>query len=147
MFARFRGPKTTVGLMMTRSLNPNNYYGASKLKAEAAIAEWTQKDADRKAVIIRPTVVFGPRNRANIFRLVKQVCDDNFIWVGHGSNIKSIAYVENLVDATIFLLAKMEAGLSVLNYADTPHMETKEIVSLIAHKAGVQYQSVQFQDH
>jgi nucleoside-diphosphate-sugar epimerase len=116
---------------------PNNYYGASKLKAEEVIREWVQADASRRVVIIRPTVVYGPRNHANIFRLVKQVSDGKFIWVGNGSDIKSVAYVENVVDATVFLSSRMECGLHIYNYADSPHLTTKEIVQIIAAKAGV----------
>ena len=116
---------------------PNNYYGASKLKAEEVIREWVRKDASRKVVILRPTVVYGPRNHANIFRLVKQVSDGKFIWVGNGSDIKSVAYVENVVDATVFISSRMEEGLHIYNYADSPHLTTKEIVHIIAASAGV----------
>lgn len=117
--------------------NPNNDYGASKLKTEEAIRAWAREDPAREVVILRPTVVFGPRNRANIFRLVRQVCDKRFIWVGRGENIKSVAYVENLVDATIMLLNTMEPGILTLNYSDRPQLPTKEIVNIIAQKAGV----------
>lgn len=116
---------------------PNNYYGSSKLEAERAIREWVQADVSRKVIIIRPTVVFGARNHANIFRLVKQVSDGRFIWVGNGLDIKSVAYVENVVDATVFLSLQMKEGLQIYNYADSPHFTTKEIVHIIAAKAGV----------
>jgi GlcNAc-P-P-Und epimerase len=117
--------------------NPNNDYGASKLKAEEAIRSWAQEDPSREIVILRPTVVFGPRNRANIFRLLRQVCDRQFIWVGNGENIKSVAYVENVVDATIMLLEKLVPGVLTLNYSDRPQLTTKEIVDIIARKAGI----------
>jgi len=116
---------------------PNNYYGASKLKAEEEIWEWVRADASRRVVIIRPTAVYGPRNHANIFRLVKQVSDGRFIWVGNGSDIKSLAYVENLVDATVFISSRMEEGIFIYNYADSPHLTTNEIVHIIAAKAEV----------
>jgi len=116
---------------------PNNNYGASKLKAEEVILEWAQANASRRVVIIRPTVVYGPRNHANIFRLVKQVSDGRFFWVGTSSDIKSVAYVENIVDATVFLSSRMKEGLQIYNYADSPHFTTKEIVHIIAAKAGV----------
>jgi GlcNAc-P-P-Und epimerase len=115
---------------------PNNHYGASKLKAEEVIREWAQADTRRRVVIIRPTVVFGPRNHANIFRLVKQVSDERFIWVGNGSDIKSVAYVENVVDATVFISSRMDVGMQIYNYADSPHLTTKDIVHIIAAKAG-----------
>ena len=116
---------------------PNNDYGASKLKAEEVIRDWARADARRRVVIIRPTVVYGPRNHANIFRLVKQVSDGRFVWVGNGSDIKSVAYVENVVDATAFLYTRFEEGLHIYNYADSPHLTTKDIVHIIAAKAGV----------
>ncbi|MBL7074166.1 NAD(P)-dependent oxidoreductase [candidate division KSB1 bacterium] len=117
--------------------NPTNPYGASKLAAEKVIKYWVYENPQRQVVIIRPTVVFGPRNFANIFRLIKQVCDRRFIWIGKGDNIKSVAYVENLVAATLFLLDRMKPGLEVFNYSDEPHMKTRQLVNLIAEKAGV----------
>jgi GlcNAc-P-P-Und epimerase len=115
---------------------PANPYGASKLAAEKEIIKWAEEDRSRMAIIIRPTVVFGPNNRANIFRLIKQVCDGTFLMVGRGENIKSIAYVENLVDATIYLLDRCSAGINIVNYADEPHLQTKELVNLIGRIAG-----------
>ena len=116
---------------------PNNHYGVSKLQAEEAIQEWVRGDTSRRVLIIRPTVVYGPGNRANIFRLVKQVSDGKFIWMGNGSEIKSVAYVENIVDATVFISSQMEEGFHIYNYADSPHLTTKEIVHYIAVSAGV----------
>jgi nucleoside-diphosphate-sugar epimerase len=116
---------------------PSNAYGHSKLEAEQVISQWIAKDASRQAVIIRPTVVFGPRNRANIFKLIKYVCDKNFIWVGKGENVKSVAYVENIAEATMFLMDRLRPGVDIYNYVDEPQMTTRQIVSLIAAKAGV----------
>ena len=111
---------------------PINHYGGSKLEAEKALKKWSEEDSQKEVVILRPAVVFGPLNVANIFKLIKQVCDGKFYWVGDGSNIKSIAYVENLVEATAFLLNRMMPGYEVFNYSDEPHLETRELVSMIA---------------
>ncbi|MCX6120424.1 MAG: NAD-dependent epimerase/dehydratase family protein [Ignavibacteriales bacterium] len=115
---------------------PNNHYGASKLAAERCVTAWAKENSSRTAIIIRPTVVFGPHSKANIFRLIRQVCDGRFLMVGSGENVKSIAYVRNLVDATIYLKDRCEAGLHIFNYADEPHMQTRELVALIASQAG-----------
>ncbi|MGA3288382.1 MAG: NAD(P)-dependent oxidoreductase [Bacteroidota bacterium] len=109
----------------------NNPYGASKLAAERLITAWAKEDSTRTAIIIRPTVVFGPNSKANIFRLIRQVCDGKFIMVGNGKNIKSIAYVENLVDATLYLMERCSPGTNIYNYADEPHLQTKDLVNLI----------------
>ncbi len=115
---------------------PNNPYGASKLAAERLVTTWAKEDPSRTAIIIRPTVVFGANSKANIFRLIRQVCDGRFIMVGNGENIKSIAYVENLVDATFYLMERCSPGVSIFNYADEPHLQTKELVNLIGRIAG-----------
>jgi nucleoside-diphosphate-sugar epimerase len=115
---------------------PNNPYGASKLAAERLVTAWAKEDSTRTAIIIRPTVVFGAHSKANIFRLIRQVCDGRFIMVGNGENIKSIAYVENLADATTFLMERCSSGVNILNYADEPHLKTHELVALIRKVSG-----------
>jgi len=115
---------------------PYNYYGASKLAAEQEVQKWANEDSSRTVIIIRPTVVFGIGSKANIFRLIRQVCDGPFLQVGNGENIKSIAYVENLVEATIFLLERCSQGLHIFNYADEPHYKTLDLVNLIRSLAG-----------
>jgi nucleoside-diphosphate-sugar epimerase len=115
---------------------PNNPYGASKLAAERLVTAWAKEDSTRIAIIIRPTVVFGANSKANIFRLIHQVCDGRFIMVGNGKNIKSIAYVENLVDATLYLMERCSPGTNIYNYADEPHLQTKDLVNLIGMIAG-----------
>ena len=59
------------------------------------------------------------------------------VGVGDGRNIKSLAYVENLTAATVFLLDRMGAGVATFNYADSPHLTTRELVQCIAGALGV----------
>jgi nucleoside-diphosphate-sugar epimerase len=47
-----------------------------------------------------------------------------------------VAYVENVVDATLYLLDRMKPGVEVYNYSDSPHLSTFQLVTLIAEKAG-----------
>ena len=117
--------------------SPSTSYGKSKLAAENALKYWVDDDPNRSARIIRPTVVFGPNNFANIFRLISRVCDEKFLWVGNGENIKSIAYVENLVAATLFLLDSLKPGLEIYNYSDQPPISIKELVNIVANFASV----------
>lgn len=124
--------------------HPINHYGGSKLEAEKVLQEWSLADPTREIIIIRPTVVFGPLNVANIFKLIKQVCDGKFYWVGAGKNIKSIAYVENLVQATAFLMANQKPGVHLYNYSDEPHLETRELVEVISRLSGKKVSSFHF---
>ena len=119
----------------TTAPTPSTSYGASKLAAENIIRQWIKVDSKRSAVIIRPAVVFGPENYANIYRLISRVCDGKFFWVGKGENIKSVAYVENLVSATLFLLESMKIGIEIYNYSDEPQLSLKELVNVVSQVA------------
>jgi nucleoside-diphosphate-sugar epimerase len=115
---------------------PNTPYGLSKLAAEKWIKKWVESNGDRIAIIIRPTVVFGPNNRGNIYRLIRQIYHRAYVPIGEGNNIKSIAYVDNVVKATLFLMAMDLKGFNIFNYADSPHLRYKEIVDIIYSELG-----------
>jgi nucleoside-diphosphate-sugar epimerase len=111
---------------------PDNYYGQSKLAGEKVIGEWVQKDNKLQVIIIRPTVIFGPNNYANVYNLIDKIYRKKFIFVGNGKNIKSVAYVENLVDATAYLITKLKPGIQIFNYSDEPQMTITETVETIS---------------
>jgi GlcNAc-P-P-Und epimerase len=41
---------------------PDSPYGASKLAGEKALEKWSAENTERKVLIMRPTIVFGPNN-------------------------------------------------------------------------------------
>ena len=111
---------------------PDSPYGASKLAGETVLKKWSLEDPDRKVLVIRPTLVFGPNNMANMRNLIKQIDSGLYFHLGKADNIKSIAYVENLVWATLYLRERMKPGFSIYNYADEPQLTTREISNAIA---------------
>lgn len=114
---------------------PINDYGKSKLAAENAIKEWFHQDESRSVIIIRPTVVFGINNFANMYNLIDKVIRRKFVWVGNGQNIKSSAYIENINDFTVFLINRMTSGYEVFNYCDEP-LTTRQIIEKITKYSG-----------
>ncbi|HRZ40162.1 MAG TPA: NAD(P)-dependent oxidoreductase [Candidatus Omnitrophota bacterium] len=116
--------------------HPVNDYGRSKLAGEALIKQWAVKDASREVLIMRPVVVFGPHNFANMFRLIDSIYHRRFLLVGKGDNIKSVCYVENLVAATLFMMQKLRPGIEVVNYSDEPHKTSREIANIIRSELG-----------
>ena len=112
--------------------NPSNDYGASKLAAEKVYKHWATKDAQRSVLIIRPSVVYGERNVANMYRLISQIKKGLYCHIGQGNNIKSIVYVKNIVAATLYLIDRMKKGVSIYNYADGQQLTSKEIGDTIA---------------
>jgi len=122
----------------TENMNPapDSPYGASKLAGEKVLIEWVAQDASRQLVIIRPTVVFGPNNLANMYSLIKQIDSGYYFHLGEAANVKSIAYVENVVNATLYLLDRVKPGMAVYNYADEPQLSSREIGDTIATSLG-----------
>ena len=111
---------------------PDLPYGASKLAGEKVLIDWAREDPNRKVLIIRPTVVFGPNNVANMYKLIRQIDSGFYFHLGQASNVKSLAYVENLVKATLFLKNRMKQGVAIYNYSDEPHLTSHQIAETIA---------------
>jgi GlcNAc-P-P-Und epimerase len=120
----------------TRPVSP---YGQSKLAAELVFRAWAEARAGRRCLVIRPTVVFGPRNFANMYSLVRQV-DSGFFWrVAEGRNVKSLSYVENVVAAALHLWKRpATAPFEIYNYVDKPDLETRSLLARIYHSLGRQ---------
>ncbi|MFZ2965260.1 MAG: NAD-dependent epimerase/dehydratase family protein [Rhodoglobus sp.] len=114
---------------------PFNDYGRTKLEAEQRLIAWARRDAARRLVIIRPSVVFGEGNRGNVYNLANQVATGRFLMIGDGSNRKSMSYVGNIA---AFLADHLDApsGVTVMNYADKPDLSTREIITIIEDQLG-----------
>ncbi|SFN92113.1 Nucleoside-diphosphate-sugar epimerase [Chitinophaga sp. YR627] len=110
--------------------DPFNHYGKSKWAAEEVLRAWYEKDpANRSLVIIRPTVVFGPGNRGNVYNLLKQIATGKFVMIGKGENKKSMAYVDNITGLIRYAI-KNVSGYNVFNYADKPDLSMNELVKV-----------------
>lgn len=116
-------------------IDPFNHYGKSKWEAERVINEWYEKDKSNKSItIIRPTVIFGERNRGNVYNLLKQIASGKFLMIGKGENKKSMAYVGNVVAFIKYQIENKKNGLNVYNYADKPDFNMNQLVSVVQNK-------------
>ncbi len=113
--------------------DPFNHYGKSKWQAEELLREWYNEDTEQRSLtIIRPTVIFGERNRGNVYNLLKQIAQGKFLMVGNGKNKKSMAYVGNIASFIQYQLENLKKGkYKVFNYVDKPDLTMSELVSLV----------------
>lgn len=118
--------------------NAINPYGASKADAEKLFHQLAEDDPEARVLIIRPSVVYGPGNppSTNIYRLVDAIYNRRFAMVGPGEAIKSTSYIENLLEATLFLMERMERGVQTYIYVDEPALTTGTLVERIYRLLG-----------
>lgn len=116
--------------------HPFNPYGETKLQAEKVYEDWqNEKPSERSLVIVRPTVVFGPKNRGNVYTLIEQIARNRFLMIGDGTNRKSMAYVEN-VSAFLAYCLKFGPGQHRFNYIDKPDFSMNDLVVTIRKSLG-----------
>lgn len=115
---------------------PTNAYGKSKHKAEQVFRNWVQENPSNRLVQIRSTVVYGPHNLANVLNLIKAIDQGLYFHSGKGTNIKSLAYVENICDAALFALNQHETGELLFNYVDYPQTGSRAIANMQAAMLG-----------
>ena len=108
--------------------DPFNHYGKSKWQAEQVLQLWHKSHPDWNVNIIRPTVIFGERNRGNVYNLLKQISSGKFLMVGKGTNKKSMAYVGNIVAFVKYMIDQCTEGYNVFNYIDKPDFNMNQLV-------------------
>lgn len=108
-------------------INYFNDYGRTKYEAELIYKAWQEKDPSRTLVIVRPTVVFGEQNRGNVYNLLRQIAGGKFVMVGDGTNVKSMAYVENVAAFLQYSLS-FGPGVHTYNYIDKPDFDMNTLV-------------------
>jgi GlcNAc-P-P-Und epimerase len=116
-------------------LRPFNDYGRTKLEAEQVFRAWASRGSGRSLTILRPTVVFGPDNRGNVYTLLSQVARGRAVVIGDGRNVKSMAYVENVAEVLVHALI-FAPGVHVFNYADKPDLDMNELTALAKSSFG-----------
>lgn len=114
---------------------PFNDYGWSKYKSEMIFNEWAGTDNGRTLVIVRPTVIFGEKNRGNVYNLINQIASRKFFMIGDGKNKKSMGYVLNLSKFLVMLL-ETPPGWHIYNYADKPDLRVEELINIVNETLG-----------
>lgn len=124
--------------------NATSHYGTTKRDAEKVFRAWIEAGGNdptkRRCFTMRPTVTFGMGNFANMFTLIKQIETGRYLPVGAGENIKSLSFVENIVDAVLTLWIKkgpdQSSAYSAYNYVCQPDLSSGQISKIIYESLG-----------
>lgn len=120
---------------------PATAYGGSKLAAEKIHQAWQARDyKERRLVIARPGVVFGPGEGGNVSRLVKAVLHRYFFYMGNRNTRKAGVYVKELCNAMWWVLQEQEKNgerVSLFNMSMSPGPSIKDYVDVVCRVAGI----------
>ncbi|MFB2704985.1 NAD-dependent epimerase/dehydratase family protein [Marinobacter shengliensis] len=120
---------------------PVTAYGGSKLVAEKIHQTWQVRDeVNRRLVIVRPGVVFGPGEGGNVSRLIKAVLGRYFFYMGNRNTRKAGTYVKELCRAIYWVLENQDKHgekISLFNMSMNPGPSIEEYVNTICNVAGV----------
>jgi GlcNAc-P-P-Und epimerase len=114
----------------------NTVYGDSKFAGEKVLWKWQEANVKRALITLRPSVIYGPNNFANMYNLINQMYKFPWLMVGDGSHIKSMVALENIVDMTQYMLDKFEIGIQNFNCIDKPYLTVKQLMQTIAKNDG-----------
>jgi nucleoside-diphosphate-sugar epimerase len=108
-------------------ISPNSAYGASKYAAEWVHRVWLAGGRDRRLVVCRPGVIFGPADPGNVLRMIRAVKHGYFVFPGRRDIYKSYAYIYGLLDSIDFVMRRTDPFI-LYNYVDQPNEQLGEIV-------------------
>jgi len=109
---------------------PVTHYGKSKLAAEHVVRELVPE-----AVIVRPPVVYGPRDR-DVFRILKPLSQGIALQLGGGERWFSAIYVKDLVDGLITAERAAQAAGRTYFLANSKPVSWSELSAATARITG-----------
>jgi nucleoside-diphosphate-sugar epimerase len=109
---------------------PMTPYGISKLESEEVVFSEAGRSGMR-TVIVRLPMVYGPRNRGNLPRMIR--------WADRGlpfplfqpDNLRSMVFVGNVVAGVLALIKGAHEGVSTYILKDSEDYSTRRIYSAI----------------
>lgn len=114
---------------------PSDPYGISKWEAEQALRK-IEAETGIEVVVIRPTLVYGPRVKANFLNMMKIICRGIPLPLASVSNKRSLIYIGNLVDALAVCATHPEAAGKTYMVSDGEDVSTQELLRRTAHALG-----------
>ncbi len=116
--------------------NPDHPYGESKLAGELLSIDWQKQDPTRELIVLRPTVIYGPHNYANLYKLIDTLHRRPYVTVGSGDHVKSIVSLTTVCDAIRFAMDHLKPGYEHYNCIDDPYITLAELMKTIAMNPG-----------
>ena len=114
---------------------PRDAYGVSKAEAEKRLRT-ISTETGMEVVVVRPPLVYGPGVKANFLSLLRAVDSGVPLPLSSISNLRSLVYVGNLVDALGTSLEHQAAANRTFFVSDDHDVSTPQLIREIAFALG-----------
>jgi nucleoside-diphosphate-sugar epimerase len=116
--------------------NPIGPYALSKYNAELRAIE-IARESGMALTILRLATLFGEGDPGNVGRLIRMLDNGHFLWIGDGSNRKSLLYKGDAARACLAVAGRPASGINIYNVS-APSCSMHEIVTGIMAALGRQ---------
>jgi nucleoside-diphosphate-sugar epimerase len=120
-------------------IDPDSVYGRTKLDSEILIIKYAE-EAGIPTVVLRPSVIYGRNNYANMFNLIQQLNRALPFQINPVGITKSHVSVRNVVDVVLRFSDPLYSvnGLEIYNLTERPYYDLNNMIGIICDELGVQ---------
>lgn len=110
-------------------VEPNSYYGKSKMMAEQFILG---QKGQMKSIILRPTFIWGKGVKA-LSTILGKIKSNDFMWIDHGKSWFEMVHVKNVAEAICLAVLNGESKDKAIYYVtdDNPQTTSSFLTKLI----------------
>lgn len=117
---------------------PDTPYGASKVRAEQAMAGVAVRTGLACATL-RLAAVYGPRVKGNYARLANAIESGWFLPVGAGENLRTLVHEADVAHAALLVARSLRAAGRTYNVSDGSIHRLRDVIGAICHALGRPY--------
>lgn len=115
--------------------NPQDSYGVSKWEAEQALHK-ISATTGLEVVIVRPPLVYGAGVKGNFAQMIKVLAKGVPLPFASVQNLRSLIYIENLVDSLILCATHPNAAGQTYLVSDGEDVSTSDLLRKLAEAMG-----------
>jgi nucleoside-diphosphate-sugar epimerase len=109
-----------------------DYYGRAKLEAERLV-----RSLGSLATVVRPTWIYGPRDRVVLPRMIRALRDRRVAIIGSGDNLLNIVYSEDVAEGAILAANSPDGAGEVFNLVSDGEITQRQFFDLLCDWMGL----------
>jgi len=117
------------------SLNPDTYYDWAKLQAEQVALDY-HKQGKLSVTVVRPCMIYGPRDRLLTDRMFRYVSMPIVVWPGSENARTALIHVSDVAECTTMAATSEQAAGQIYNIAPADEQRFRDFIGTLARAVG-----------